>query len=41
MTVFNYKISANLRFLFQEKLDRDLPIQSYNEFAECLCWKFY
>jgi hypothetical protein len=34
--VFNYKISANLRFLFQEKLNGDFPSQSYNAFAKCL-----
>jgi hypothetical protein len=39
--VFNYKISGNLRFLFQEKLNYNLPIQSYNEFAKHLHWKFF
>jgi hypothetical protein len=39
--VFTYIISANLRLLFPEKLDRDLPIQSYTEFAKHLHCKLY
>jgi hypothetical protein len=40
-SVHSYQIGTNLRFLFQEKIDRDLPLQSYNEFAKRLHWKFY
>jgi hypothetical protein len=40
-SVYSYQIGANLRFLFQAKIDRDLPLQSYNEFAKRLRWKFY
>jgi hypothetical protein len=40
-SVYSYQIGTNLRFLFQEKIDRDLPLQSYNEFAKRLHWKFY
>jgi hypothetical protein len=40
-SVYSYQIGANLRFLFQEKIDHDLPLQSYNKFPKRLCWKFY
>jgi hypothetical protein len=40
-SVYSYQIGTNLRFLFQEKIDHDLPLQSYNEFAKRLQWKFY
>jgi hypothetical protein len=40
-SVYSYQIGVNLRFLFQERIDYDLPLQSYNEFAKRLRWKFY
>ncbi len=39
--MFNYKLSANLRFLFQVKQDQRLPENSYNEFITRLRWKWY
>jgi hypothetical protein len=41
LSVYRYQIGANPRFLFQEKIDYDLPLQSYNDFAKRLYWKFY
>jgi hypothetical protein len=41
LSIFGYKIGANLGFLCQEKIDHNLPWQLYNECAKRLCWKFY
>jgi hypothetical protein len=41
LSVYSYEIGTNLRFLFQEKIDYDLSLQSYNEFTKTLHWKFY
>src|SRR5207237_2331164 len=40
-SIFSYMIGVNLKFLFQSKLDRDLPLEAYKIFTASVRWKFY